>query len=51
MVKNNDVKFTLPMLEAPRTLRLRFHKLGNLQYYRGKISRCQLFFYESALFC
>jgi len=31
-MKNNDVKFTLPMLEAPRTLRLRFHKLGNLQY-------------------
>jgi len=31
-VKNNDVKFTLPMLEAPRTLRLRFCKLGNLQY-------------------
>ena len=32
MMKNNEVKFTLPMLEAPRTLRLRFHKLGNLQY-------------------
>ena len=31
-MKNNDVKFTLPMLEAPRTLRLRFCKLGNLQY-------------------
>ena len=31
-MKNNDVKFTLPMLEAPRTLRICFKKLGNLQY-------------------
>ena len=31
-MKNNEVKFTLPMLEAPRTLRLCFQKLGNLQY-------------------
>jgi len=31
-MKNNDLKFTLPMLEAPRTLRVRFCKVGNLQY-------------------
>ena len=31
-MKNNDVKFTLPMLAEPRTLRLRFRKVGNLQY-------------------
>ena len=31
-MKNNDVKFTLPMLEAPRTLRVKFRKVGNLQY-------------------
>ena len=31
-MKNNDVKFTLPMLEAPRTMRILFRKVGNLQY-------------------
>ncbi|MBQ8340978.1 MAG: DUF2344 domain-containing protein [Clostridia bacterium] len=31
-MKNNDVKFTLPMLEAPRTMRIKFQKVGNLQY-------------------
>ena len=31
-MKNNDLKFTLPMLESPRTLRVRFRKVGNLQY-------------------
>ncbi len=31
-MKNNDVKFTLPMLAEPRTLRVRFRKVGNLQY-------------------
>ena len=31
-MKNNDVKFTLPMLEAPRTMRIKFRKVGNLQY-------------------
>ena len=31
-MKNNDVKFTLPMLPEPRTLRVRFRKVGNLQY-------------------
>ena len=31
-MKNNDVKFTLPMLESPRTLRIKFRKVGNLQY-------------------
>ena len=31
-MKNNDVKFTLPMLAEPRTVRLRFRKVGNLQY-------------------
>ena len=31
-MKNNDVKFTLPMLDAPRTLRVKFRKVGNLQY-------------------
>ena len=31
-MKNNDLKFTLPMLECPRTMRIRFRKVGNLQY-------------------
>lgn len=31
-MKNNEVKFTLPMLETPRTVRIRFQKVGNLQY-------------------
>ena len=31
-MKNNDIKFTLPMLPEPRTLRVRFRKVGNLQY-------------------
>ena len=31
-MKNNDVKFSLPMLPEPRTLRVRFRKVGNLQY-------------------
>ena len=31
-MKNNDVKFTLPMLAEPRTVRIRFRKVGNLQY-------------------
>ena len=31
-MKQNDVKFTLPLLDAPRTLRVRFRKVGNLQY-------------------
>ena len=31
-MKNNEVKFTLPMLESPRTMRIRFQKVGNLQY-------------------
>ncbi len=31
-MKNNDVKFTLPMLPEPKTLRVRFRKVGNLQY-------------------
>lgn len=31
-MKNNDVKFTLPMLDAPRTMRIKFQKVGNLQY-------------------
>ncbi len=31
-MKNNDVKFTLPMLPQPITLRVRFRKVGNLQY-------------------
>ncbi len=31
-MKKNDVKFTLPMLDAPRTLRVKFRKVGNLQY-------------------
>lgn len=32
MMKDNEKKFTLPMLEAPRTLRVKFRKVGNLQY-------------------
>ena len=31
-MKDNELKFTLPMLEAPRTMRVRFRKVGNLQY-------------------
>ncbi len=31
-MKNNETKFTLPMLESPRTVRIRFQKVGNLQY-------------------
>ena len=31
-MKNNEVKFTLPMLDAPRTMRVMFRKVGNLQY-------------------
>jgi radical SAM-linked protein len=31
-MKDNEKKFTLPMLEAPRTVRVRFCKKGNLQY-------------------
>lgn len=31
-MKDNDKKFTLPMLESPRTLRVKFRKVGNLQY-------------------
>lgn len=31
-IKDNEKKFTLPMLEAPRTIRLRFCKKGRLQY-------------------
>jgi radical SAM-linked protein len=32
MMKDNDKKFTLPMLNEPRTLRIKFRKVGNLQY-------------------
>lgn len=31
-MKDNEKKFSLPMLEAPRTMRIRFRKVGNLQY-------------------
>ena len=31
-MKDNELKFTLPMLDEPRTLRVRFVKKGNLQY-------------------
>jgi radical SAM-linked protein len=31
-MKDNEKKFTLPMLEAPRTMRVKFRKVGNLQY-------------------
>ena len=31
-MKDNEKKFTLPMLETPRTLRVKFRKVGNLQY-------------------
>lgn len=31
-MKDNEKKFTLPMLEAPRTVRVKFRKVGNLQY-------------------
>lgn len=31
-MKDNEKKFTLPMLEAPRTVRVKFRKIGNLQY-------------------
>ena len=32
MSKDNQLKFTLPMLDAPRTVRIAFRKVGNLQY-------------------
>lgn len=31
-MKNNEVRFTLPLLPEPRTLRVKFRKVGNLQY-------------------
>ena len=31
-MKDNEKKFTLPMLDAPRTTRVKFRKVGNLQY-------------------
>ena len=31
-MQDNELKFTLPMLEAPRTVRVKFRKVGNLQY-------------------
>ena len=31
-MKDNDKKFSLPMLDAPRTVRVMFRKVGNLQY-------------------
>jgi radical SAM-linked protein len=31
-MKDNERKFSLPMLENPRTLRVKFRKVGNLQY-------------------
>ena len=31
-MKDNEKKFSLPMLENPRTLRVLFRKVGNLQY-------------------
>ena len=31
-MKDNEKKFNLPMLEAPRTVRVKFCKVGNLQY-------------------
>lgn len=31
-MKDNEKKFSLPMLEAPRTVRVMFRKVGNLQY-------------------
>lgn len=31
-MKDNEKKFSLPMLDAPRTLRVMFRKVGNLQY-------------------
>lgn len=31
-MKDNEKKFSLPMLDAPRTMRIRFCKKGNLQY-------------------
>lgn len=31
-MKDNEKKFSLPMLESPRTLRVLFRKVGNLQY-------------------
>lgn len=31
-MKDNEKKFTLPMLPEPQTLRVRFRKVGNLQY-------------------
>ena len=31
-MKDNERKFDLPLLETPRTVRIRFRKVGNLQY-------------------
>ncbi len=31
-MKDNEKKFSLPMLDAPRTVRVMFRKVGNLQY-------------------
>jgi radical SAM-linked protein len=31
-MKDNEKKFSLPMLESPRTVRVMFRKVGNLQY-------------------
>ncbi len=31
-MKDNEKKFTLPMLVSPRTVRVKFRKVGNLQY-------------------
>ena len=31
-MKDNERKFSLPLLETPRTVRIRFRKVGNLQY-------------------
>ncbi|MBQ9098020.1 MAG: DUF2344 domain-containing protein [Clostridia bacterium] len=31
-MKDNEKRFTLPMLESPRTMRIKFRKVGNLQY-------------------
>ncbi len=32
MMKDNEKKFTLPMLQAPQTVRVKFRKVGKLQY-------------------
>ena len=31
-MKNNDVKFSLPLLPEPRPIRVKFRKVGDLQY-------------------